>query len=490
MSNNEFLREIPSVNLIIQSDKGQKLVEDYSHEMAVEAIRFGADRFRLDHGSEADNLQKHEKKELKDFIQEEVLTMAREYLESKFAPSLKRVINGTGTIIHTNLGRAKLSEDVKEALLEAAFSFSNLEYNVEEGERGSRYQHLESTLCDLTNAEAALVVNNNAAAIMLALDTLAKGKEVIVSRGELVEIGGSFRIPEIIKLSGCKLKEVGTTNKTHDFDYRNAFSENTAAILKVHSSNYKITGFTKEVSVEEISKIVQEHNINITYEGDNFRSSNNNIPIIHDMGSGMLIDLEKYGLPYEMTVRDSLENGADIVTFSGDKVLGGPQAGIIAGKKKYIDMMRKNQLTRALRVDKMTIATLEATLRLYYDEEKAMRKIPALKMLMMALEELEKKAYNFAAQLSNIHKVIKVEVVDTYSQVGGGAYPGEEVRSKAIALSSEQISVNQLSEKLRKAQLPIISKIRNEKCELDMRTIEEEEFAIISDTLMKIAKMD
>jgi len=486
MNNKELLREIPSVNLIIQSDKGQKLVEDYSHEMAVEAIRFGADRFRLGQGRETDDLQKYEMKDLKDIIQEEVLTMAREYLESKFAPSLKKVINGTGTIIHTNLGRAKLSEDVKEALIEGAFFFSNLEYNVEKGDRGSRYQHLEDILCDLTKAEAALVVNNNAAAIMLVLDTLAKGKEVIVSRGELVEIGGSFRIPEIIELSGCNLREVGTTNKTHGFDYKKAISDDTAAILKVHCSNYKITGFTKETSIEEIHLIAQENREQITCGDQDIIKYCKKIPLIHDMGSGVLIDLEKYGLPYEMTVRDSLESGADIVTFSGDKVLGGPQAGIIVGKKKYIDKMKKNQLTRTLRVDKMTIATLEATLRLYYDEDEALRRIPTLKMLVMKLEDLEKRAWDFANQLSVLEEVIKIEVVDTYSQVGGGAYPGEEIKSKAISLSTELISANGLSEKLRMAQTPIISKIRNEKCELDVRTIEEKEFGTIVDTLKNI----
>jgi L-seryl-tRNA(Ser) seleniumtransferase len=453
------------VNLLLQSDQGKKLIEDYSHEIVVQGIREGIDRLRSGEVELAE-----EKKQ----IQEDILKMTRGIIEEKFALSLRRTINGTGTIIHTNLGRAKLSPSVKDALLEVAFSFSNLEYNIDEGSRGSRYQHLEEMLCDLTGAGGALVVNNNAAAIMLALDTVAKGREVIVSRGELVEIGGSFRIPEIIELSGCKLKEVGTTNKTHEFDYQTAINEDTAAVLKVHSSNYKISGFTKSVSVDELSILLQE------------KAKPTEIPLIHDMGSGMLINLEKYGLPYEMTVRESLEAGADIVTFSGDKVLGGPQAGIILGKKKYIDAMKKNQLTRALRVDKMTIATLEATLRLYYDQEEALKQIPTLNMLVISLEELEEKAKALAEKLSILGDKVKVEVLDTTSQVGGGAYPGEEISSKAVVISTDLITANQLSESLRKAPVPIISKIRNQKCELDVRTIDIEEFSVIVERLVDI----
>jgi len=472
-----MLRGIPSVNVMLQSKQGKDLVEEYSHDVVVEAIRGGIERFRQEQlATEQVNLPMS-----KEEIQERVLKMARETLEEKFAPSLKKTINGTGTIIHTNLGRAKLSLAVKKALFDAAFSFSNLEYDLQVGNRGSRYQHLEETLCDLTGAEGALVVNNNAAAIMLVLDTVAKGKEVIVSRGELVEIGGSFRVPEIIKLSGCKLKEVGTTNKTHSYDVENAMGEETGAILKVHCSNYKITGFTKSVSLEELSRIRDNQ------ETDSATTSfNSAIPLIYDMGSGMLINLEKYGLPYEITVKDSLKEGADIVTFSGDKVLGGPQAGIIVGKKKYIDAIKKNQLTRTLRVEKMTIATLEATLRLYYDEQQALREIPTLKMLVITLDELEKKAQALAEQLVGLKEKLEVEVIDTTSQVGGGAYPGEEIPSKGIALSSDTMSANQLSEGLRKSPIPIITKIRNQKCELDVRTIEESEFSTIFEALIRV----
>ena len=476
--NNEILREIPSVNVMLQSEQGKNLIDEYSHEVVVEAIRAGIDRFRQEQSATEQVNSPYKKEE----VQEKLLSIAKEILEEKFAPSLKKTINGTGIIIHTNLGRAKLSLAVKEALFDAAFSFSNLEYDLQVGSRGSRYQHLEETVCDLTGAEATLVVNNNATAIMLVLDTVAKGKEVIVSRGELVEIGGSFRVPEIIEISGCKLKEVGTTNKTHAYDYEKAIREETGAILKVHCSNYKIMGFTKCVSLEELSGIVGENGETEPI----IATSNRAIPLIHDMGSGMLINLEKYGLPYEMTVRESLEKGADIVTFSGDKVLGGPQAGIIVGKKKYIDAIKKNQLTRTLRVEKMTIATLEATLRLYYDEQKAIKQIPTLKMLVMGLDELEKKAQTLAELLTGVNEKLEVEVIATTSQVGGGAYPGEEIPSKGVALSSDAISTNQLSEMLRKAPVPIIVKIRNQKCELDVRTIDESEFDTIVETLVNV----
>ena len=453
--------KIPAVNVLLQSEKGQALVADFSHGVVVEAVRVVIDKFRAGEFFATDESEIH------NLLLGETMAV----LQVKFAPSLKRCINATGTVIHTNLGRAKLSPVVVDELMNAALTNTNLEYDVQTGSRGSRYQHLEKILCELTGAEAALVVNNNAAAVMLVLSALAKGREVITSRGELVEIGGSFRIPEIIELSGCRLKEVGTTNKTHAHDYENAINEEqTAAILKVHTSNYKISGFTKDVDISDLAPISRE----------------NNLPLIHDMGSGMLIDLQLYGLPYEMTVQESVKGGADVVTFSGDKVLGGPQAGIIVGKKQYIDAMKKNQLTRALRVDKMTIAALEATLRLYYDEARALVEIPTLQMLKISVIELEEKASRLIEQLSDLQDMATILVVDTYSQVGGGAYPGEEIASKAVAVLPKVMSVNELAEKLRQADIPIIGKIRNEKYELDVRTIQASEFEMIADALQKI----
>ena len=461
MSHNHNFAKIPSVNALLKSTSGKRLATLYSQELATDAIRDAISKFRagqLDNSSQNPDLEHL------------LLTETEQLLKQKFTPSLRKIINGTGTVIHTNLGRAKLSPHVKDALIESGLSFTNVEYDIEQGSRGSRYQHLETILCELTGAEAALVVNNNAAAVMLVLSTLAKEKEVIVSRGELVEIGGSFRIPEIIELSNCKLKEIGTTNKTHPHDYEQGVGENTAAILKVHTSNYKISGFTRETTVAEVAEIAREKEL----------------PLIHDMGSGMLIDLTKYGFPQELTVAASLAAGADVVTFSGDKVLGGPQAGIIVGKKCYINAMKKHQLTRALRVDKMTIATLAATLTLYYDEQEAITKIPTLKMLLMGLNELEQKACELRKVLSVLEVSAVFTVVDSYSQVGGGAYPGEEIPSKAVAIAPRQLSANQLEEQMRHASTPIIAKIRQQKCELDVRTIDSDEFPLIVEILSTI----
>ena len=453
----DFLSKIPSVNVLLQSEMGLRLIANYSHEVVVDAIRNITDKLRTGELG----IVAH------DEIHQTLLKHVTTLLAAKFAPSLKRCINATGTVIHTNLGRAKLSPAVARELTNVACFFSNLEYDVESGSRGSRYQHLEQILCDLTGAEDALVVNNNAAAVMLVLDTIKKktnetisNQEVIVSRGELVEIGGSFRIPEIIELSGCRLREVGTTNKTHLYDYENACKSNTIAILKVHTSNFKISGFTKSIEIPELATI----------------SQGNEVPLIHDMGSGMLIDLQKYGLPYEMTVKQSLVAGSDIVTFSGDKVLGGPQAGIIVGKKKYLNLMKKNQLARALRVDKMTIATLEATLRFYYDEHSAIKKISTLQMLTIGLDELKEKALELLRQLNYLQDVARTEIIDSYSQVGGGAYPNEEMKSYAVAISPKLMNVNELTAKLRQFHIPIICKIRNNRCEFDVRTIEYSEF--------------
>jgi len=461
VSHNHNFAKIPSVNALLKSTSGKRLATLYSQELATDAIRDAISKFRagqLDNSSQNPDLEHL------------LLTETEQLLKQKFTPSLRKIINGTGTVIHTNLGRAKLSPHVKDALIESGLSFTNVEYDIEQGSRGSRYQHLETILCELTGAEAALVVNNNAAAVMLVLSTLAKEKEVIVSRGELVEIGGSFRIPEIIELSNCKLKEIGTTNKTHPHDYEQGVGENTAAILKVHTSNYKISGFTRETTVAEVAEIAREKEL----------------PLIHDMGSGMLIDLTKYGFPQELTVAASLAAGADVVTFSGDKVLGGPQAGIIVGKKCYINAMKKHQLTRALRVDKMTIATLAATLTLYYDEQEAITKIPTLKMLLMGLNELEQKACELRKVLSVLEVSAVFTVVDSYSQVGGGAYPGEEIPSKAVAIAPRQLSANQLEEQMRHASTPIIAKIRQQKCELDVRTIDSDEFPLIVEILSTI----
>ncbi|MFQ9067539.1 MAG: L-seryl-tRNA(Sec) selenium transferase [Romboutsia timonensis] len=332
----------------------------------------------------------------------------------------------------------------------------------------SRYTHLTDTRT--INCEDVLVVNNNAAAVLLVLSTLAKSKEAIVSRGELVEVGGSFRIPSIMELSGAKLVDVGATNKTHLNDYEEAINEETGVLMKVHTSNYKILGFTESVEIRELKKLGEKYNL----------------PVIEDLGSGVFIDLSKYGLSYEPTVLDSLKNGADIVTFSGDKMLGGPQAGIIVGKKEYIDKMKKNQLTRALRVDKLTICALEATLRMYLDEEKAIKEIPTLRMLTYKISELEEKSKCLYDKIIDKNIDANVFIEDGLSQVGGGSMPLETIKTKVVAITPKNMSVSSLEKKLRLSNSHIIARIYDNKYILDVRTIFEEEFEIIANELKKV----
>ena len=363
MNIREVLSKLPSVDEVLGDENIIEILKEYPRNLVLEEIRETIDLNRKSILNQKDNLSNIEIKV------ENIVNDTVNRVRLKYELSLKKVINGTGVVIHTNLGRSLLSESIKDDILNTAFRYSNLEYDIEKGERGSRYSHLIETIKKLTNAEDVLIVNNNAAAVLLVLSTLAKDKEAIVSRGELVEVGGSFRIPSIMELSGAKLVEVGATNKTHLKDYEDKITEDTSVLMKVHTSNYKILGFTESVDISDLKKL------GIKY----------NLPVVEDLGSGVFIDLSKYGLSYEPTVIDSLRKGADIVTFSGDKMLGGPQAGIIIGKKEYIEKMKKNQFTRALRVDKLTICALEATLRLYLDEQKAIKEIPTLKMLTYSL---------------------------------------------------------------------------------------------------------
>ncbi len=384
--------------------------------------------------------------------------------------SLKRVINATGTIVHTNLGRSLLSQKVKEQLEISAFSYTNLEYNLEKGVRGSRYQHLEEIVQRLTGAEDVVVVNNNAAAVMLALSTLTSGKEVIVSRGELVEIGGSFRIPEVIELSGGRVKEVGTTNKTHLEDYEKVLTEETGAIMKVHTSNYRVIGFTESPEITELAELAHR----------------NNIPLINDLGSGLLIDMQQFGLPYEPTIKESIDQGCDVVMFSGDKLLGGPQVGVIVGKKEFIQPMKKNQLLRALRVDKLTLSALEATLSLYLEPEKAISEIPTLQMIGKTYEECLAEAICLENVLTAMELPINIKKVKGKSQVGGGSYPEYQLPTELVGISSDKLSTSQLEYCLRKCDIPIIVRVKNDYIWFDPRTLLKSEYQEIGEQLKKI----
>lgn len=392
-----------------------------------------------------------------EFSSDELIRCIYDEINMLNKPHLHKVINATGVILHTNLGRAKLSKSVLESLMSIGSSYSNLEYELESGERGSRYSHVENLITFLTGAESALVVNNNAAAVCLVLDTMCKDKEVIVSRGELVEIGGSFRVPEIMKASGCKLVEVGTTNKTHEDDYITNINVNTGAILKVHTSNYKIIGFTEEVSLDKLKNIGETHSL----------------PVIYDLGSGLFFNLEPYGILNEPTVQDCVKEKIDIVCFSGDKLLGGPQAGIIVGSKKYINKMKKNHLLRALRIDKLSLSVLEITLRQYLSPE-VYNNIPTLKMITDSLDDLKEKADNFIALLKS-REGFDYEIVSTDSQIGGGSLPGVNLSSYAIGVSICGVSSEELERLLRKNLIPIIARIFKDKILLDVRTMEFDE---------------
>jgi L-seryl-tRNA(Ser) seleniumtransferase len=386
-----------------------------------------------------------------------VLQKIQKKLIKQSSSNLRRVINGTGVILHTNLGRAVLAEQAIEQMKEVAKGYSNLEYSIEQGVRGSRHDHVEDLVRRLTGAEAAMVVNNCAAAVYLVLREMACGKEVIVSRGQLVEIGGSFRVSEIMAESGAHLREIGTTNKTHIRDYERAINENTALLMKVHTSNFAMVGFTHTASLDELCRLGKEHDI----------------PVYEDLGSGVLYDLRKHGIGKEPTIQESLNQGADIVSFSGDKLLGGPQAGVIAGKKKWIDRLKKNQLARVLRVDKMTLAALEATFRLYLDPDKAITHVPALRDILMPLDQIRDKSEKFRSLMGDV----SVELIEDETEVGGGSMPGVLLPTIVAVLKHSSYPAHTIERKLRDGTPAIIGRISKDEYMLDFRTIHEDEIS-------------
>ena len=441
MNKNLLYRSIPKVDVLLESQTIQEMIERYSRDSVMEAIRAEMDNLRAFIGGCDEE----------DKAQEQIALLVShigDAVEKMHTPNMKKVINGTGTILHTNLGRAPISREHMKKAFDIVTGYSNLEYNLEEGRRGERYSHFEKLLCKITGAEAAMAVNNNASSVLLILSSLAKGGEVIVSRGELIEIGGKFRIPDVMTQSGATLVEVGTTNKTHVSDYEENITEETKALLKVHTSNYKIVGFTESVGIDEMMPIAKEHGI----------------PVIEDLGSGVLIDLSKYGLTYEPTVQESVAKGADVVCFSGDKLFGGPQAGIIVGKKKYIDMMKKNQLTRALRIDKFTAAALELVLQEYLSEEQAVQHIPVLRMITEPLDEVARRARSLARTIRSTDLPAKVDVVSCESQIGGGSLPMERIPSMAVAIHPKHESVAALEDQMRHLTVPMIPRTVNAGC--------------------------
>ena len=452
----EYLRTIPAVDELLRHPQSQAHLKIHSKELVVESIRRVLEKKRqavLRSGTEQEASSV-------EMSQAHLLSAIQEELAAVRRPSLRPVINATGVVLHTNLGRAPLSAEVLRHIVDIARGYSNLEFDLSTGERGSRYSHVEEILCRISGAESALVVNNNAGAVLLALNSLAEGKEVIVSRGQLVEIGGSFRIPDVMRKSGACLVEVGTTNRTHLEDYDRAIGEKTALLLKVHTSNFRILGFTAEVFLKELVALGRTRNV----------------PVMEDLGSGCFVDLSSYGLEKEPTVQEAIEAGADLVTFSGDKLLGGPQAGIILGKTQYLDLLKKNPLTRALRIDKLTLAGLEATLREYLDRVQGIKNLPVLDMLLCSAQELERRGKRLRRRLiRDVSSLCEVNLKKDTSQVGGGALPLQGLATVVIALRPLSTSAANLEVRLRNGDPPVIARVKEEEVLLDLRTVAETE---------------
>lgn len=457
---NEILRQIPKIDLILEL-----IPEKYLEQLDMKHIKFVID-------DELNYLRSQiVKGKVNEVVVNEVILKIVDSLERLLTHNVKHVINATGIVLHTNLGRAVLSKSTLKHLEQTMTHYNTLEYDLINGKRGSRYSHIESLLCRLTDAEAALVVNNNAAAVMLILNTLANGKEVLLSRGEMVEIGGSFRIPEVMKASGCKLVEIGTTNKTHLFDYENAITPETGLILKVHTSNYQILGFTHSVDRETLSEF----------------SRRVEIPLYEDLGSGAIINFDAIEGLKEPSISECIHSGVDLISFSGDKLLGASQAGIIVGKKKYIDLLKKNQLLRALRIDKLSLSVLEDTLITYQNKENVLSENPTLLMLHMS----EDAVYDKVSHFVKLHQLVLQKLNMRYaiepmiSQVGGGALPLVELPSYGLTLKGD-FNLNYFQTAMRKLNVPIICKVENDTVHFDFRTIFEDEYTLLMNGIAQV----
>ncbi|HEV8031924.1 MAG TPA: L-seryl-tRNA(Sec) selenium transferase [Stellaceae bacterium] len=442
---------LPSVDRVLRAAEATGLIERYGRSLVTEAVRASiAEQRRAGKPAAVDA----------------IVTACGERLAQLTRPSQRRVFNLTGTVLHTNLGRAPLPEEAIAAAAEAMRAPSTLEYDLDSGRRGERDDHIAGWLTRLTGAEAALAVNNNAGALLLALNALAAGREAIVSRGELIEIGGSFRLPDIMERAGARLREVGTTNRTHTRDFEAAIGPDTALILKVHTSNYEIQGFTASVPAARLAALAHEHGL----------------PLIEDLGSGTLASLEDWGLPHEPTVAESLKAGADLVTFSGDKLLGGPQAGLVVGRADLIAALAKNPLKRALRLDKIRLAALEAVLRLYADPDRLAERLPTLRLLARPHAEIEALARRLEPILANaLDGIATVSRIETKSQIGSGALPVSLLPSVGLALTPQDRSgaaADKLARRLRSLPVPVIGRIEGGRVVLDLRCLEDEaEFA-------------
>jgi L-seryl-tRNA(Ser) seleniumtransferase len=464
----DLLRQLPSVDSLLKTEESKGLIKKYGRECVVDAAR------NVIEGLRSAILDGNKDSPEEDVLSPEIIQQKIEtHLQKAFSPSLVRAVNATGVVLHTGLGRAVLPKDAKDAIDEVIEGYCTLAADIETGRRCHRDVHLDELLCEITGAEAATVVNNNAAATMLILNTLASGKEVIVSRGQLVEIGGAFRMPDVMAASGAILREVGTTNRTHLRDYAAVIWEETGAIMRVHHSNYRIVGFSGEPGIEELALLAKEHNV----------------PLIDDLGSGALVDLGEYGLEREPMVQYSLKAGADVACFSGDKLIGGPQAGIIVGKADLIKRVRKNPLARAFRVGKMTIAGMEATLRLFRSPEILRERHPIHKMFALSIQEIDSRAKKAMRNLKKqIPEGVEFSVVDGGSQVGSGSVPVQTMPTKLLMVKPEDLSTESLARSLRQHRPAVFPRIQNDAVLLDFRTIQEQEDKVVLDALLSILK--
>jgi len=456
----DLLRNLPSVDQLLKGERIAELLDLYPRRFVLKATRAVIERYREE--IRTGKINTFEIKKLTDEIKVEA--------EKESSLHLKPLVNATGIVIHTNLGRAPLPKDVLEHVKDVAEGYSNLEYDLNEGARGKRYSHIQGIIREITGAEDCLVVNNNAAAVLLCLSALAKDREVIVSRGELVEIGGAFRVPDVMQQGGAILREVGTTNKTHLRDYESAVTSNTGMILKVHKSNYRISGFVQDVSVEDLCGIGKRYEI----------------PVMYDLGSGCLTDLRPLGIHDEPTVQEIVKAGVDITTFSGDKLLGGPQGGVIVGKTELIQRIQRHPLTRALRVDKFTLSALEAIFMIYAEPEKAVSRVPVLRMLFASEEALKIRARRLASALRKAGVSAKISMLKDRSKAGGGSLPEVEFTTWTVSLVPEGMSINQLEERLRTRTIPIIGRISEDRYILDVRTITTAQIRLIIDAIKEI----
>ena len=458
----ELYRKIPKVDRFLQDKELLEVLDARPKFFLKKAVDTVLSELR-------EGISKGKVKEISyDVLKEKV----KEELQNLLRPKLHRIINATGVVLHTNLGRAPISPPVAEHLKEIITGYSNLEYDLEKGKRGLRYRNLEWILKELTGAEDVCVVNNNAGAVLLVLSALARGKEVVVSRGELIEIGGSFRIPDVMEQSGALLKEVGTTNKTHPWDYENAVNENTALLMKVHTSNYRVLGFTESVSTKELVEIGRKYGI----------------PVYEDLGSGSFIDVTKLGLSYEPTVQDVLKSGVDVVSFSGDKLLGGAQAGIILGKREFLQKIKKHPLNRALRIDKMTLAVLEATLTYYLDEALALKEIPVWRLLSQKPEDVEFKAKELVKILKKERFSGSVRIVKDRTEVGGGALPLQTLPTYCVKIEVDGLSALDIDCRMRGFYPPVVGRIKENSYLLDMFTIFEREIPVVASHILKLER--